>query len=125
MPYGDRRGPVGLGPRSGRGLGYCSGYDSPGYTKGIPRMGGIGRGKGFYSYGMGRSFGCFGRGRGWRNMFYATGLPGWARFYDFPNTEQNLPNEEDFLSNQVSFLEEQLKSAKRRLDEIKNEKEEK
>jgi hypothetical protein len=122
MPYGDRRGPVGSGPRTGRGLGYCSGYDSPGYTKPSPRTG-MGRGRGFNCCGFGRGSGFFGRGRGWRNMFYATGLPGWARSYNY--AEPPVQNEEDFLNNQVSFLEEQLKSAKRRLDELKNEKEEK
>ncbi|NPA39927.1 MAG: DUF5320 domain-containing protein, partial [Thermodesulfobacteria bacterium] len=25
MPWGDRTGPLGMGPRTGRGLGYCSG----------------------------------------------------------------------------------------------------
>ncbi|MCF7946089.1 MAG: DUF5320 domain-containing protein, partial [Spirochaetia bacterium] len=27
MPRGDRTGPDGMGPRTGRALGYCSGYD--------------------------------------------------------------------------------------------------
>ena len=31
MPGGDRTGPLGLGPRTGRGLGYCSGYNRPGF----------------------------------------------------------------------------------------------
>ena len=38
MPRGDRTGPRGLGSRTGRRLGLCSGYSSPGYTKG-PGMG--------------------------------------------------------------------------------------
>jgi hypothetical protein len=29
MPGGDRTGPLGTGPRTGRGLGYCGSYDSP------------------------------------------------------------------------------------------------
>ena len=33
MPMGDRTGPAGRGPMTGRGLGYCSGSDTPGYTK--------------------------------------------------------------------------------------------
>lgn len=33
MPGGDGTGPAGKGPRTGRGLGYCAGYDSPGNTK--------------------------------------------------------------------------------------------
>jgi len=31
MPHGDRTGPLGQGPRTGRGAGYCSGNTKPGY----------------------------------------------------------------------------------------------
>jgi len=34
MPFGDGTGPAGKGPKTGRGLGYCAGYKSPGYTRG-------------------------------------------------------------------------------------------
>lgn len=67
MPFGDRTGPLGLGPMTGRAAGYCAGYPVPGYLNPIP-------GRGF---GRGAGFGGGGRGR--RNMYYATGLPGWAR----------------------------------------------
>ena len=68
MPFGDGTGPAGLGPMTGRAAGYCAGYPVPGFMNPIP-------GRGF-----GRGFGGgWGRGRGWRNMYYATGLPGWAR----------------------------------------------
>ena len=30
MPAGDGTGPMGMGPMSGRGAGYCGGYDAPG-----------------------------------------------------------------------------------------------
>ena len=56
---------------TGRGLGHCVGYDAPGYASPMP-------GRGF-SMGRGRG-GGWGRGRGRRNWYYATGLPGWARF---------------------------------------------
>ncbi len=63
MPGGDRTGPLGLGPRTGRGMGYCSGYNRPGFMNrwfgrfGFGRFGrGFSRGRGF-----GRGF-----GRGWR-----------------------------------------------------------
>ncbi len=52
MPRGDRMGPMGAGPRTGRGLGYCAGYDTPGYTRGYGN--GFGQGLG---YGRGRGFG--------------------------------------------------------------------
>ena len=47
MPLGDRTGPRGLGPRTGRGLGYCSGSPVPGYMNSWGgRGGGFGRGGG-------------------------------------------------------------------------------
>ena len=49
MPDGDRTGPTGGGPQTGRGLGYCADNDQPGR-------------------GFGRGFGRRGRGRGWRNQ---------------------------------------------------------
>ena len=66
MPYGDGTGPSGAGPRTGRGLGYCAGYNRPGYVS-DPGGGG---------------FGARGRGRGHRNWYYRTDLTGWqgARF---------------------------------------------
>ncbi len=65
MPGGDRTGPWGAGPQTGRGGGYCAGYDAPGYAAPTP--------------GRGRRIGFGGGGRGWRNRYYATGLPRWAR----------------------------------------------
>jgi len=52
MPQGDGTGPNGAGPMTGRAMGYCAGYNSPGFTKGIPAGGrgfcrGFGRGRGF------------------------------------------------------------------------------
>ncbi len=54
MPNGDKTGPAGLGPMTGRKLGYCVGAAAPG---------GAGRGWG-PGGGQGRRRG-FGRGRGW------------------------------------------------------------
>jgi hypothetical protein len=31
MPRGDRTGPAGMGPMTGRAAGYCAGYGMPGY----------------------------------------------------------------------------------------------
>ncbi len=55
---------MGMGPMTGRGAGFCAGFAAPGFASG--------RGRGFFGRGRGG-------GRGWRNMLYATGLPGWAR----------------------------------------------
>lgn len=36
MARGDRTGPAGTGPRTGRAAGYCSGYDVPGFMNPLP-----------------------------------------------------------------------------------------
>ena len=66
MPGGDRTGPMGMGPMTGRAAGYCVGSPTPGFMN-APG------GRGF----RGRGFGGGGFGR--RNWFYATGLTGWQR----------------------------------------------
>ncbi|MBN1289268.1 MAG: DUF5320 domain-containing protein [Actinobacteria bacterium] len=37
MPGGDRTGPSGMGPLTGRGAGYCSGSDTPGFMDYVNR----------------------------------------------------------------------------------------
>jgi len=69
MPRGDGTGPAGMGPMTGRAAGYCAGYSVPGYINPVGGRGGFGN--------RGPGFGGGGRGR--RNWYYATGLPGWAR----------------------------------------------
>lgn len=56
MPQGDRSGPNGLGPRTGRALGYCNGYTMPGCnSQGFER--GCSQGQGFErGQGAGRGF---------------------------------------------------------------------
>jgi hypothetical protein len=67
MPRGDRTGPEGMGQRTGRGLGFCSGYQSAGFTRGQGVGFGFGNGGG-RGPGRGRNFGM---GRG----FYRDDLP--------------------------------------------------
>ncbi|KPL06443.1 hypothetical protein AMJ86_08525 [bacterium SM23_57] len=67
MPGGDRTGPWGQGPRTGRALGFCAGYDRPGYMSpgwGRGFGGGRGWGRGFGAGRGGRPWGG-GRGRVW------------------------------------------------------------
>lgn len=82
MPGGDKTGPEGRGPRTGRGAGYCAGNDQPGFAEPGPRQGGgfgfgfgfgRGRGAGWGRRGGGRGRGLGGRGRGFRF---------WRRDYD-------------------------------------------
>ena len=70
MPRGDGTGPMGIGPMTGRGMGYCSEYKTPGYTNAGY---GVGCGRKFR-----RAFGVFGFGR--RRRFSAHGA-GRMRWY--------------------------------------------
>lgn len=88
MPAGNGTGPAGLGPMTGRAVGYCAGYSIPGYANPIRGRGFYGYGTGTGFYGFGRRIGFYGRGRGrrgggrgWRNQYYAAGLPYWAGGY--------------------------------------------
>jgi hypothetical protein len=103
MPGGDRTGPAGAGPRTGRGAGYCSGSDLPGSSS--PEVG-FGRGQ------AGR-----GSRRGWRHTYYATGLPRWARSAAVGPTP--APDQErTTLRSQVVGLRRLLEALLQRLGEI-------
>jgi hypothetical protein len=59
---------------TGRGAGFCAGYDAPGFENpGRGRGGGWGRG--FMGGRGGRGRGGFGN----RNRYWATGMTGWQR----------------------------------------------
>jgi len=99
MPRGDRTGPRGTGPMSGRGAGYCAGYNMPGFANPVFGRGGAG---------------MWG-GRGWRNMYYASGQPGWARWqsYSWNAAPPMTPEQEqEALKAQETWLEEQLKTVR-------------
>ncbi len=115
MPRGDGTGPMGMGPRSGRAAGYCAGFAVPGYAN-------PGFAQNFRS-GMGR--GMRGGGRGWRNMYYATAMPGWMRSgyapsYGAPGATMNADPEmeKQALKNQADALQAELDAVKKRLDEM-------
>lgn len=119
MPGGDRTGPNGMGPMTGRGVGICAGYDVPGSMTPSFRHGfGGGRGRG-----MGRNFGM-GGGRGWRNQYYATGLPGWARGqrnpYPSPVAHSATATLEAARTEELSHLKEQAQYFKGILNDIES-----
>jgi Family of unknown function (DUF5320) len=107
MPGGDRTGPRGLGSMTGRGAGYCGGYDRPGFANPVP------------GYGMrfGGRFGGWGGGRGWRHRYYATGLPGWAR-PEYPEPVQAAEQELAGLKNEAEWLKGQLEAINQRIEEL-------
>jgi len=115
MPFGNGTGPQGLGPRTGRGAGYCSGSGMPGSMN--PAPGGAGFG---FGYGRGTGRQGFGRGRGWRNCYLATGLPGWAKAGNaYPYAPSfNAKEETGFLRNQADFLRKQLEEIQNRISTL-------
>ena len=119
MPWGDGTGPGGAGPMTGRAAGYCAGYSVPGYQNPVP-------GRGFGGRGGGR-----GGGFGWRNRYYATGVPGWAAFgrtggwsgapYAPVAGQLSGADERDLLQRQASNMESALEDLRRRIGEIEAE----
>jgi hypothetical protein len=115
---------------TGRAAGYCAGYPVPGYMNPGPRGG----------------YGFWGRGggRGRRNWYYATGLPGWARSaqglpafggvapgrgrapyaapYAAPPGVGPTPEQElEALKGQAEYLEDALGDIRRRIEELEQE----
>ena len=66
MPGGDRTGPTGAGSRTGRGMGACAGFSSPGYMNPAPGQGRVTRPGQGMGRGFGRGRGGFGKGFGMR-----------------------------------------------------------
>jgi len=135
MPRGDGTGPAGMGPMTGRAAGNCAGYSVPGFANPTGgRYSGIGRG----SFG-----GRGGRGRGYRNWYQATGLPGWYRYnigmpawggvsttpvYPYANPYSDpavTPDQEkEILREQADLLKQQIEDIQARVEELeKGEKE--
>ncbi len=102
MPGGDGTGPMGMGPMTGRGIGYCAGNPVSGYANA--------------GFGMGR-------GRGFRRMYFATGLPGRVSHEAYPYgvapyaATGAVPevDENEALKNQVQNLEKQLQALREQL----------
>jgi hypothetical protein len=115
MPGGDRTGPRGLGSRTGRGLGYCAGYDTPGYIRG-PGMG-FARG---WRRGGGRGYGqgyWYGRGRGWgyRTPIYEPVYPS----YPLGVVQKITPeNQLTILKQEKEYLESEMNGMKGAIDDI-------
>jgi hypothetical protein len=106
MPGGDGTGPVGMGPRTGRGAGFCAGSPTPGYMSPVGGRGFWGRGRG--------------GGRGWCHWLYATGLPFWARFrgYAMPQPQPNKELERQALQDRADALQSELDSIRKHISEV-------
>jgi len=116
MPKGDKTGPMGVGPMTGRAVGYCAGYSVPGYFNPI---GGYGRG---WRRGYGRGFG---RGR----FVYPLPLavhpaypPVYSPVAQSPTPEQEIEGLENYqkdLEADKASLDQEMGGVKARIEELK------
>lgn len=110
MPKGDRTGPWGAGPTTGRAAGYCAGYPVPGYMNPV-----------------------YGHGRGWRRGRVRGFGRGWGRgrFVYPPASEPVAPpqtpeqeitaleNYQKDLQAEKADLEQEMGGVDARLKELK------
>lgn len=113
MPFGDRRGPRGFGPMTGRAAGYCAGVPMPGCAN------------------PGAGFGCNigwmgGLGRRHRRWFRATGQPFWVRgAWGAPSAygpwDGPMPQEQEtaLLEGQADWLRQQLEALEAQIAELR------
>jgi len=93
MPFGDGTGPLGLGPMTGRGMGYCAGHRRPGFMN--PGFGWRWRRRRFWRY--------------------------WGPYWPLGGTISK-EEEEEMLRMYLKDLEEEIEAIKQRLEELKKEK---
>jgi hypothetical protein len=122
MPSGDRTGPAGLGPMTGRAAGYCAGYPVPGYTNPVGGRFGMGFRRGF------------GRGAGWgfrRGAFYGypgnvayapvpSAYPAYGAPYPYPG-KMDSKQELDLLQTEAEDIKAELDAVNKRMAELKKE----
>lgn len=116
MPGYDGTGPRGTGPMTGGGRGYCA---VPAGRTGVGTV-------------EGRPWGR-GGGRGWRNMYYATGMTGWQRAglgypayggRAYPNDPGFTAEEEkEMLKNEAEALKRELEEVQQRISLLEKERE--
>ncbi len=114
MPGGDRTGPLGMGPMTGRAAGYCAGYNHPGYLNPMPgRCFGFGRG-----FGGGRGRGGFGSGlgRGWG----AWGMSSYPYAAPYYPPEISSQQEADLLKEQAKAMQEEIKAINERIKALES-----
>ncbi len=117
MPAGDGTGPMGMGPMTGRGMGFCTNDTIPG-----PRYPMPGRGR---AWGGGQGRGGGGGRHGWRHQFRATGLPFWARGEAAPEVDPPEPSAEpgdevQTLRHQMGLLEQALEQLRQRIATVES-----
>ena len=110
MPGGDGTGPMGYGPLTGRGAGYCRGYGMPGFANPGPGMGRRFMGRRGLGMGFGRGLG-HGWGRGWCRWALPYGTDGFYGDYCLGREDEKavLTNEVQLLKNRLAQLDKRLR----------------
>ena len=102
MPRGDKTGPLGEGPRTGRQMGYCVGNEDPGfiYPNAIRGVGYRRRFRGGFAQGRGPGF-------GFRHGFES-------------NYEESIPDvsERTLIENEIRILKDQMSALEDRLSKM-------
>lgn len=103
MPGRNGTGPMGMGPMTGRGAGFCQGSETPAYA-------GFGQGRGY----------CGGMGQRRGNRFRAPYQSAWMMKGDTPDFygKAEPENEKQSLSRQAEKLQAELDMVKKRLSEM-------
>ena len=105
MPRSDRTGPSGEGPKTGRGMGYCTDNDHPGFMNSLS---GRGRryGRGFHG----------GQGYGWGAGFRFRGGYGSYNPGNISDVSEKtlIENEIRILKDQLSALEDRLSNKEKK-----------
>ncbi|TRZ48546.1 hypothetical protein D4Q80_03740 [bacterium] len=114
MPGFDGTGPTGQGAMTGGGRGYC-----------VVALNGAG-------VRQGNNRGSYGRGggRGFRNCFYATGIPGWMRaqrgMQAFGGFDRVVSKDDELaiLKNQAGYLKDKFDAIQTRVQDLEGKQEE-
>jgi hypothetical protein len=105
MPRGDRTGPMGMGPMTGRRMGVCTGAVAQANYAGGYGVG-CGRGPGF--------------GRGFRRMAWGAGVPGWGGAAPFVAAAAPVDTKA-VLAERAAFLQSELEIIKKQLETLSEE----
>ena len=102
MSGGDGTGPMGMGPMTGGGRGFCA----------VPM-------KDWRGSSIERGFDR-GRGRGWRNCYWKTGLPGWMRADQgvIQDDLSVLEDQQEYLKQQLASIQDRMATLKKPLGDV-------
>jgi hypothetical protein len=103
MPRGNGNGPEGFGPRTGKGAGFCNGFDHPG----------------FVNSGMGGRRAGF----GYRRNFQSGFMPAWrSRGCDtFVPNEPTTVQKKEFLENEINLMKKHLNELEKQFETMTDE----